>query len=598
MKSRLSLLWLEEPPSRWDWLLFAVLAVACYVTFQHGDIQTTGSASLAYLQGHFFDFYDHNLAVGTAAAYFPSTYLVFAAWNLPLWLLGLVNASAPASSRLVVLMWYKLLPTLFYLASAVLIYRIGAQVGLGRRKARVGAYLWLTTPIAFFGQFIFGQYDSLGIFLVLIGVYYYFKKDLLVFALLCGLAFTFKYFSLFVFLPLLLLMEKRIPAILARAALFAAPALLELALYIWSPAFRSGVLGTPVASYIWGTSIWNGYVNVQLFLIAWLLVCASAYFVEPQGGGNTSQWGFYFTNVSMFLLFGLSFFHPQWLLWATPFWVISTLMNRKADTFLALDILMMLFFTLFTVTFFDRDVDQQLFGLGVLKGIAAPVLGTAIPMRDFFLLRDASFPYSVLSALMLVNAAFKHPRFCASQPARVSLPGPGLIRTRFIAGIAIFVLPASASLIMAVNSPPPSFSTARGDFFTIGPIAEGQDVRQVFLATTGTIDRIQFLPGRYEATRAAQLNVRLLDPMSDQVVYEKVIDAPDLVERTYYTLRIPSIKVTPGQRYILAFGKADDRVGDYLTLYRTAQSDLGLSHYAVIDGVRQSYDLVVRIYGH
>jgi hypothetical protein len=272
-------------------------------------------------------------------------------------------------------------------------------------------------------------------------------------------------------------------------------------------------------------------------------------------------------------------------------------MNRKTDVFLVLDILMMLFFTAFSVTFSPRDVDQQLFGLGLLKQAAAPVLGAALPMRDLFLLKDASFAYSALAALMLIHVVFKHPVYCESDPAQGSLPHPGMIRTRFLLGISIFLLPATASLVMALNSPPPSFSTARGDFFTVGPMTEGRDVRQAFPAKTATINEIQFLPGRYAGTSASQLAVQLLDPDAGQVLYEQVIDAGDLVDRKYYSLRLPSVRVAIGQHLVLVFKAVNVQADDYVTLYRTAASDLGLSHYAVVDGARQPYDLVVRVYG-
>ena len=98
-------------------------------------------------------------------------------------------------------MWFKLLPTLFYLASAVVIHRIALDLGLGERRSRVAMYAWLTTPIAFFSQFIFGQYDSIGLFLVLAGLLFYFRRDLTAFAVLCGAAFTFKYFAALLFVP-------------------------------------------------------------------------------------------------------------------------------------------------------------------------------------------------------------------------------------------------------------------------------------------------------------------------------------------------------------------------------------------------------------
>jgi hypothetical protein len=590
--------WLrEKPPALLDWLLFAVLAGACYLVFQHPDLRQTGGASLLYLQGHLLDFYDSNARIWTPLAYLPSTFVVFALWNIPLWVLGVVNAASVQSSQFLLLMWYKMLPTLAYLVSALVIYKIGIQAGFGAQKSRVSAFVWLTTPIAFYSQFIFGQYDSLGLILVLIGLHFYFKKNLSTFALLCGVAFTFKYFALLLFLPLLLLAEKRISALLLRICLFALPTPLIMLPYLPSQAFWNGVFGYFSTSYVWTATISNGYVNIQLFLIAWLFLCAWAYFVDPPSDGSIFQWTFFFANASMFAVFGLAFFHAQWLIWASPFWVISTFMSRKARIFLILDILIMLCFTAFVVTFSPRDVDQQLFALGLLKGTALPVLAAAVPMKDFFIIKDPGVPYSVLSMLMLVNVVFKHPRYLFSDPAEVGLPSSSLIRTRFLLGIAIFILPATASLILALNTRPPFFSTAKGDFRTIGPMVEGRKVSQVFLAKTSTITAIQFLPGRNPGTSKAQLTVQLLDLASHEVMYAGTIDAQNLLDRTYYTLRVPSIRTTIGRRYALVFQATNTQDKDYVTLYCTADSATEASHYASIDGIKQSFDLVVRIFG-
>ena len=597
MRSRLARAFLGGPASRWDWILFALVAGACYVTFQHGDILTTGTNSLAYLQGHFSDFYDYNASIGVSAAYLPSTYLVFALWNLPLWFLGFARQASAATPELIAVLWYKLLPTLFYFATAVVVARVARQLGLGERKSRLSAFVWLTTPIAFYSQFIFGQYDSLSVFLVLLGLYFYYRKRLLHFAFALGLAFTFKYFSLVLFVPLLLLAEKRPLRILERAAVFIGPALLEIAFYLPSPAFRTSVfVAPPWTGYLWKTTLWTGYFDIQVVPLLWVLTCAWAYFVEPKGTRDGVHWSLYFANISMFLLFGLSMFHPQWLLLATPFWLLSTMLHRKADIFLGLDIAMMLFFILFSVTFHDRDVDQQLFSLGILRRIAIPVLATATPIRDFFFLKDASLPFTLFSALVLIQAVFKHPRNYLAKPSRSSLPSPVLIRTRFLLGIGLFVIPAVTSLVLALNSPPPFFTTAKGEFFGIGPMTTGRSARQVFLAKTATITRIDFLPGKYEPTTQGQLTLRLLDPASDIVLFERQVDAAEVVDATYYQVRLPALRVSPGRRYLLEF-EAGNSPGGALTLYRTAISDLGGSHYAVVDGVKQSYDLVIRLYG-
>lgn len=396
----------------------------------------------------------------------------------------------------------------------------------------------------------------------------------------------------------MLLAEKRIQAILTHAVLFALPTVAVSLPYLWSPAFRTGVLGFSVASYVFQAAIPNGYVNVQIVIIAWILLCGWAYFTEASSQGSLVQWSFFFANLCMFVLFGLAFFHSQWLLWATPFWVVSTFMNRRPQVFLVLDILMMLFFTAFIVEFSPRAVDQGLFGLGILKGLAAPVLGNAVPMKDFFLLQDPGIAYSALSGLMLINAVFKHPRYWLANPMQAEVPSTGLVRTRFLLGTAIFVVPATVSLIMALNSRPPFLTTAKGPVASVGAIQEGRDIRQVFLAKTATISEIQFLPGKTGNLADAQLTVQLTSPSGGQILFDQTIGADKLTDQAYYTLRLPSVSVTPGQRYVLVFEVTGATGAGYLTLYRTTENTPDASHYAIIDGTRMPYDLVLLIYGN
>ena len=46
-------------------------------------------------------------------------------------------------------MWFKVLPVLFYIASGFLMYKIGNIIGLGNKKFKLMAYIFLTALLAF-----------------------------------------------------------------------------------------------------------------------------------------------------------------------------------------------------------------------------------------------------------------------------------------------------------------------------------------------------------------------------------------------------------------------------------------------------------------
>ena len=159
----------EKPLLIWDYVAFAAIAVFCFLVFQQSDLLHTAGCSYGYLNGHFRDFYDYCGTFDIHPAYMPSFYLIFAIWNIPMRLFGIVTFPTENLPVLAIL-WAKLLPCLIYVASGVLIYHIAILAGMGSKKSKLCAYACLTMPVAFYAQFIFGQYDIIMTFCVLLGV--------------------------------------------------------------------------------------------------------------------------------------------------------------------------------------------------------------------------------------------------------------------------------------------------------------------------------------------------------------------------------------------------------------------------------------------
>jgi len=99
-----------------DLLAFFLVLAFCFILFQHGDLFYTSSSSYAYLHGHIFNFYDYNKTAVGRDDYLPLIYVIFAAWNMPLKLLGLMHDVASAGTYLTIveLVWTKLLLVAFY----------------------------------------------------------------------------------------------------------------------------------------------------------------------------------------------------------------------------------------------------------------------------------------------------------------------------------------------------------------------------------------------------------------------------------------------------------------------------------------------------
>ena len=108
-----------------QWVMFAVVAAFCFLFFCHQDVLITAGHAGEYLKGHITDFY--SACVDTdglyGANYLPTTFIVFAIWNIPMKLFGLLPQYMGDWSA-VFAFWNKLLPTICYFVSGYLMYHI------------------------------------------------------------------------------------------------------------------------------------------------------------------------------------------------------------------------------------------------------------------------------------------------------------------------------------------------------------------------------------------------------------------------------------------------------------------------------------------
>jgi hypothetical protein len=445
----------------WDWLLFAVLATACFFLFVQKDLELTADNSYLLLEGHVLDFYSAVIAWcgGPAANYLPPTFLVFALWNLPIFLLG----KAPVvlySSSVIKIVWYKLLPVILYFISGLLIKSIcRKELGFSDNKAKLAMYLFYTAPLAFFSQFIISQYDIFTGMLMLLGLRFYLRQDATkmdhwLFVLFFALAATFKYFALAVFFILLVLKDKQIARLVGSALLVFLPVLaISLPFYLAdNAAFSESVLGFRVLGFVASGGISLGHASIHLLPAALLLLLIWAYLIRPKDRRQFVCYAFYLGSGVLFALFGLMYWHPQWLIVGVPFWTISLLMNRNAALFIWLDTVLVVPFTVYVVNTFSNNVDQDMLKHMVftpwLRGKATE---GSLMMKDIFPTIDPSMLFTIMTVLFLVWFLLRHPRFCSddiaqeldNQPEDFSpLSTMTAIRIRFLVGVFFFAVPA------------------------------------------------------------------------------------------------------------------------------------------------------------
>ncbi len=576
----------------WGFINTVLLAV-CFLVFQQADLLATAGPSLSILNGHILDYYDYVTPGWGLMSYMPSTYFLFALWNLPLKLFGIMPPLDQIQPPFIYIMYYKAASAVAYFLCAWIIYKIFRLVICDDKNARLNAFIWFGTPIALFSPFIFGQYDAFTLTFTLAGIYYYLKDKRFPFILFFGIALTFKYYSLLVFFPLLLLKEKRIEILIRDISLYFLPILISITPYLPSEAFRQGVFGFGAPNFILFAQLDLHYLSLKLFVLLWISIVAWAYFTDTAEKVDLFAWMNYFCCLVMSLLFGFSMFHPQWLVFATPFWVMSSVFNKRRDFFLWLDILMMLMFTIFTVNMYVNHVDQNLFNLGLLKHYSIPVAGYYVTMRDIFILTDKSLSFSFLSGLILIQAIFKHPKY--SKNTYVDVP-IWLTQVRFIGGLSIFVVPAFLSLAFSLIGPRITFARQQIPLVPTRPLFAGDSLSQVFTSESETLDELQVRIGTYARVNHSRYQVEILNSLGENL-FKQDYPASTLVDNAYQTICLPQIPLSPGSQYEIRFTSSDTSASDFVSLYQTVDNIEQVKDFAVYNGSPQPYDLDVRVYG-
>ena len=446
-----------------DWIVFALLAGFCFFTMQQSDLLHTGASSFALLRGHILDFYEYNAKYLTGNSYMLTTYIVFALWNIPLAALGLMGPPSMVQSYGVML-WFKLLPTVLFALCGILFYQICKKYeDKSGVSAKWATFIFMLTPTAFYSQFMFGQYDSLTTVTMLLALKVLLddkKHSLTWFSVLFGIATTFKYHALLFFVPILLYKEKRLPVLIKSAFFYILPIALVNLPYRHSASFSSGVEGFFALQYFFAPAInyftegvWKNY----LVPILWVITCVYAY------GTATAKDPFdqlremaYMTGLVTWIAFGVVFWHPQWLMIATPFLALSIVVSRRRDVLCLLDIAFIFFFMCFIEAFpYWPRMTHDLFQLGIFADqlTARAAFSQIDNLSQFFPIKDCNLAFTAISCLLLARALLLRPKWAPERNLCTPVAEGIWFRLRGYVGIGILVLPMIFCLVYELSAP-------------------------------------------------------------------------------------------------------------------------------------------------
>lgn len=578
-----------------------LLLMFCFLSFQYSyDLSHTVSCAFALLDGHILDFYDYCLNHFTEINYTPTTYLIFALWNLPLKLLGLapeLGVGRP-DLPLEILFWNKMFLCGVYLASATFIYKTAKALGWEKEDSNVCAILWCLLPISVFVQFSLGLYDIITVFFMVLGVYYFVKDRQWLFVLFFALAITCKTIALLYFFPFLLIEEKRISRLILKLLGCVSIYLLYFVLLRNDEAFLEGVLGWSIVDLIFYSNIW--FLNPAIIIL--IVTFAWAYFRDPMESKQQAfSEGIFFANTVSFAFFGTCLFHPNWILMITPFLIFSLCMHKQKRGYLWVIIILSVAY----YTFFANMPGPHSEGL-VAQGIwgekGFDVLQPVFALHSIYKIGSLDITYSIMSAALLVIAIFSHPRFIESDHKVFELKKVK-IEFSVICGVGIlaFVAPAMLSAIpTGIQSGIiyEAYDDASRESLAYVGETDSQFEQKIFNRVEHwTKIEISSITWNQMYDEEMYCDMLIIDDNSQEILYRIPLELNELTNNTgYCAIEIPEITLTPNSWYVIRFdGNLQE---EKLAVTTTDKNDTRVgTGYIEVGGNNTEQTMKMRIWG-
>lgn len=329
-----------EKPLPVDWALFALIAATLFVSYIYWDIVATTKHGInlwnALEQGKLLKFYSFNIQakpdsifVGPSdAVYDFPMYIPFAIWNLPLWILErFMGVTIYTSTICLIYMKSILLPFLF--GSALMIRNICKQIGMGKNRASWAVFIFLSSTFTFAALFVDSQYDIMSIFFVLVGIHLLLKSNMRYFLLAFAIAVAFKLFALLIFIPIILLIEKKVLKILGYC--LSAVSLVAFSKFIFmfdSGTHLAGKTYRYLISFIFGNKLPIGQAGFFISIVLIVVLYVFCYQKKAPTNEQLGIWAIYVSFATYAVLLMLNPAHPYWLILMAPFSSILMLQNR------------------------------------------------------------------------------------------------------------------------------------------------------------------------------------------------------------------------------------------------------------------------------
>jgi len=329
-------------PRKVDWAILVVFCIILFVSHIYWDLVITTKHGIniwyALEQGKLNYFYSFNINAkpscvifhSAGAAYDIIVYFVFAIWNFPLWVLERFF-DVNIFTSLPCLLWMKAILLPFLLATASVVYKTCIELKIVENNAKWAVFIFMSSGFVLSSIFVIGQYDIISVFLSILGLLLYIKGKNKWFVFLFAIAISFKLFALLIFIPLVLLKEKRIMKIVGYVLVSISLTAIQKFYFAFDPAMKSGqdYSSNLVISKLFNNQLQLGLQTIYIYIFAFVGLCIFCYVKNINNQEELNKFSIYIPFASLALLFMFTPANPYWTILMTPYFPIMIFLNPK-----------------------------------------------------------------------------------------------------------------------------------------------------------------------------------------------------------------------------------------------------------------------------
>lgn len=307
-----------------------VILVIVFFMESYGDVFITTGHGISLwdclFAGDIRNFYNYTYTI-SGVQYSPSydfgIYIIFAIWNLPLWIIKKVFKVADPLATFGGQCWGKSISLVFLFLTAICFFQIQKKILKDSDEMYKFTMYFCSSLYILAFIIIMGQYDIIVLFFMLLGLKFYLDDNDSMFVLLFGLACSIKLFALFTFFVMLIYKEKNILKVIGKffACLFP---LLMFRMLI--PIYGEDNVGS-FFNRIFFTNVFNINISyVSVFILVYLILCIYIFFFKLYNKDIKELLYYIFLVNVLLTVFGNIF--SYWMIYFVPFMYLLFAVNN------------------------------------------------------------------------------------------------------------------------------------------------------------------------------------------------------------------------------------------------------------------------------